>query len=517
MVCATQLLLGAALVAGAAAKPDGTCGYQCTEDSECGGCGTAGKCSCPNGKIAFYQTSCTCVSAPAHAPVGATDVGDSVWPSQWTANLAVWNYKDSTDKAEDASGKFWYDAKLGKTRTDWIVGKKGKQVWIGSTGTNPKSEYYATVGIKIATLCLKFSITDPGQKGKPVVGIETPDWMKRCNDSGFAKYVGREQVNVNGRDEWVDHWSCRLDYINSLTNQSITFQNWHSLGANGSNLPKGLPLRVTGGNSVVIQGQAPRMNSVWYSDFIAGEHATKDSDFKPPTNPLGIPCAPLMADKVKNFFGYEPSTDHVMSHAFRQRAAFLHHIKASAKDLSRARRPKPGKAFTGRSFGTAMSKLNAALLGEKGLQTQACRDISVGKLHEMQRLLFDARTPELDAVYVNADDTRRMTHADATSLEKEQAAHVEMEKNDAALAAKVHDGACHEMVMWYIHHLSASAREEVKESLVLPLLPELLHDAPPADAAPAHQARHARYTEQASCAICHVSIPAAEEKTTVVV
>jgi len=513
MVCATRLLLGAALVAGAAAKPDGTCGYQCTEDSECGGCGTAGKCSCPDGKIAFYQTSCTCVSAPANAPEGDTDVGASVWPTQWTADLSVWNYKDSTDKAEDDSGKFWYDATLDKTRTEWTVGKKGKQVWIGSTATSPKSDYYAT----IHGLCLRFSITDPGQKGKPVIGIESPDWMKRCNDSGFAKFVGREQVNVNGKDEWVDHWSCRLDYINGLTNQTITFQNWHSLGGNSSKLPKGLPVRVTGGNSVVIQGQAPRMNSVWYTNFVTGENATKDSDFKPPTNLFGLPCTPLSGPKVKSFFGYEPSTDHVVSQAFRQRAAFLPHIKATAKDLSRARRPKPGKAFTGSSFGTAMSKLNAALLGEKGLKTQACRSLAVGKLHEMQRLLFDARTPELDTVYVNAGDTRRMTHADTTSLEKEQAAHVELAKNDVDLAAKVHDGACHEMVMWYIHHLSASAREEVKESLVLPLLPELLHDAPSAEAAPAHQAMHARYTEQASCAICHVAFPASEEKMTVVV
>ena len=35
--------------------------------------------------------------------------------------------------------------------------------------------------------------------------------------------------------------SCHVDY--EKANQSITFQNWHSLA------PKGLPLRVTGGNS----------------------------------------------------------------------------------------------------------------------------------------------------------------------------------------------------------------------------------------------------------------------------
>jgi len=495
------------------AKPDGTCGYQCTQDSDCGGCGTAGKCSCPNGKIAFYQTSCSCVSAPAHAPAGRADVGDGVWPLQWTANLGVWNYKDFTDKAEDASGKFWYDANLGKTRIEWLVGKKGKQVWIGSNKERKESNYFATVG----PVCLKFSIKDHGQKGDPMVGIETPDWMKTCNDAGFATYVGREQINVGGADEWVDHWSCRLDYINDLINQSITFQNWHSLGGGSSKLPKGLPLRVTGGNSKPDPNQAPRMNSVWYSNFVTGDSATSDNDFVEPRSAGGLPCVPLMASEVKSFFGHEPSTDHVTSPAFKRRAAFLPHIKATEKDLSRARRPKPGKAFTGNSFGTAMSTLNAALLSEKGLQTQACRNFTVGQLHEMQRLLFDARTPELDTVYVKAGDTRRMSHADAKSLEKEQASQVELEKTDTGLFAKAQDGACHEMVMWYIHHLSASAREEVKESLVLPLLPHLLHDAPSADAPSAHHSSHARYTEQASCAVCHVSAAAAEQKTAFVV
>jgi hypothetical protein len=350
--------------------------------------------------------------------------------------------------------------------------------------------------------------------------------MQRCNAAGFATYVGREQINVaaawdapNGTstDEWVDHWSCRLDYINDLINQSITFQNWHSLGGGSSKLPKGLPLRVTGGNSKPDPNQAPRMNSVWYSDFVTGASSTKDSDFVEPRNVGGLPCVPLMASEVKSFFGHEPSADHVMSPAFQRRAAFLPHMKATEKDLSRARRPKPSKAFTGNSFGTAMSKLNVALLGEKGLQTQACRNFTVGQLHEMQRLLFDARTPELDTVYVNAGDTRRMSHADAKSLEKEQAALRELNKNDVALATKAQDGACHEMVMWYIHHLSASAREEVKESLVLPLLPEMLHEAPTAEATPAHHTSHARYTEQASCAICHVSSAGDEKKTTFVV
>merc|ERR1711972_129701 len=132
----------------------------------------------------------------------------------------------------------------------------------------------------------------------------------------------------------------------------------------------------------------------------------------------------------------------------------------------------------GTSFGKAMEKLNAALYKETGLKTQDCVDFSLPQLHDMQRLLFDARTPELDRIYHERGDTRRMAHANITSLEVEQERHAKLQAENPELAAKVRDGACHEMVMWYIHHLSASARNEIKSELVLPLLPEKQHETP---------------------------------------
>merc|ERR1712137_1511553 len=75
----------------------------------------------------------------------------------------------------------------------------------------------------------------------------------------------------NGDDEWVDHWSCHLDYTSAQ--QQITFQNFHSLGL--GKVPKGLPVRVTGGNSAPNgQKGSPRLSTVWYKDFITGPNAT---------------------------------------------------------------------------------------------------------------------------------------------------------------------------------------------------------------------------------------------------
>jgi len=129
----------------------------------------------------------------------------------------------------------------------------------------------------------------------------------------------------------------------------------------------------------------------------------------------------------------------------------------------------------------------------------------MAELHETQRVLFDARNNDLNAVYHGAGDTRRMAHTTLHDLKAEQRRHVDTVAARPDLVAKLRDGACHEMVMWYTHHLSESAREEVKQLIELPLLPEVLHGEP-SEVSADGQARnvHARYTEQVSCAICHV-------------
>jgi len=295
----------------------------------------------------------------------------------------------------------------------------------------------------------------------------------------------------------VDHWSCRLDYAEA--NQSITFQNWHSLGQ--GSVPKGLPLRVTGGNSQPdSQKGSPRLNSVWYSNFDTSDSSCSDSDFQKP----GGVCIPVGLDEVQEFMGHEVHGADVFSPGFHRRAHYLPHRKPEVSDLARARKPKPGSPFTGASFHHSMEKLNAALQRDPALSLANCSDLSTEQLHEAQWQLFDARSPALNAVYRGASDTRRMAHDSSAELQRHQAWHSKMDATRPELARKVRDGACHELVMWYIHHLSASARAEVKERLVLPLLPAHQHDAPDSDDATEVQV-HERYSEQVSCAICHVA------------
>jgi len=301
------------------------------------------------------------------------DVATSAWPQKWRANVDAWSYGDFTDANATANGTFYYDASLGKTRGEWhpyTNGKDATQVWIVD---NTSSHYY----VKSGALCIYFPITDPGQSGTPIVGIEHPDWMKRCKDAGMATYVGREQVNVEGTDEWADHWSCHLDY--EAANQQITFQNWHSLGL--GSVPKGLPVRVTGGNSAPnAQKGSPRLNSVWYKDFVTGDSATKPSDFDKP----GGFCIPVGLAEMKAFFGHSVDSSHTFSPDFQRRAHYLPHAKSTSNDLRRARQPKPSSGFRADTFANTMEKLNSMLLQEKGLRTQTCNCFSLELLHQIK-------------------------------------------------------------------------------------------------------------------------------------
>jgi len=479
-------------------------GYQCTKDSDCNGCGTAGTCSCPDGQnVSFFQESCSCVSTPANPPKSpVADVTDSVWPKQWTADVDAFGYGTFADKTQTATGKFYYDEVLGKTRADWkpyTNGHNAKQIWISSNGGT--STYYVKMNLVwILNICLKFPISDPGANKAPV-GVEKSDWMKQCKDAGFAHYVGREQVHVDetNTDEWVDHWSCRLDY--AAANQSITFQNWHSLGL--GKLPKGLPLRVTGGNSAPNPTQgSPRLNSVWYKNFVTGPNATSATDFSVDDFHL---CIPLGKSEVKEHFGYEVTAADTFSPDFHRRAHYLPIAKASTNDMKRAQRPKPGSAFVRDNFANTMRHLNGVLTNKAGLQTRPCSNFTGAELRDVQRELFDARTVELDKVYQKAKDTRRMAHSTTENLERAHAHHSTLEKDRPDLVRKMNDGLCHEAVMWYIHHLSERVQEEIKDRLVLPLLPEVQHGQPSPMADDHTHGVHARYESQVSCAICHVA------------
>merc|ERR1719433_1147472 len=118
-----------------------------------------------------------------------------------------------------------------------------------------------------------------------------------------------------------------------------------------------------------------------------------------------------------------------------------------------------------------MSKLNRMLRADRGLKTKPCDAFSLEELQELQGELFAARSPTLQDMY--SGDRRSLPYATNAALAGSHSEQSAWLKARPDLLAMLRDGLCHELVMMYMHHLSDSAREEVKSgAVVLPLLPE---------------------------------------------
>merc|ERR1712224_542608 len=340
---------------------------------------------------AYLPTMTSCVSAPgSDIPTDPpSDVSDTAWPDQWSADITAWTYPGWESTATESKGRFYYDKQYGsKLAYTYLRGKPSSTVEAWNANVDGKDKMYFTLS---KTFCLGFDITDPGIKGSLFhaadnkVGLEHPDWMKRCHDAGFAHLVSRELVTVDGKEEWADHYSCKILY--DKVNQSIVFQNWHSLGLGA--VPKGLPLRVTGGNSQPDPQQSPRMNSVWHSNFSVGpSSSTKDDFLWNPLclGPLCTRCHSTSAEEAEEFFGHPVQKQHLSSVDFVSRGRFLPLAKANARDLTRAAQRKPGRSFQGRTFQETMQKLNKLLTLEADLKTKACDQFSMSELHDFQQL-----------------------------------------------------------------------------------------------------------------------------------
>jgi hypothetical protein len=171
--------------------------------------------------------------------------------------------------------------------------------------------------------------------------------------------------------------------------------------------------------------------------------------------------------------------------------------KADAFDLKRARTKVPRAAYKGNTFDAMSSNLNKWLL-KQAPKSRACEDFSVEELQRLQVTLFMLRDPELDGVYQQANDARRI-RKDVMNMSKEWDQLNTIASHDPELARMHRDGHCHEAVMWYVHHLPADARASLKDKAILPLLPHARHSTSKPHAATLRRA----YEEKVSCASCH--------------
>jgi hypothetical protein len=171
--------------------------------------------------------------------------------------------------------------------------------------------------------------------------------------------------------------------------------------------------------------------------------------------------------------------------------------KAEASDLKRARTKIPRAPYKGETFEAMSTNLNKWLL-KQAPKSRACEDFSVEELQRLQVMLFMLRDPQLDGVYQQANDARRI-RKDIMNMSSEWDQLNSMASHDPDLARMHRDGHCHEAVMWYVHHLPAAIRENLKDEAILPLLPRVRHNFTQPHAEPLRRA----YEEKVSCASCH--------------
>lgn len=145
--------------------------------------------------------------------------------------------------------------------------------------------------------------------------------------------------------------------------------------------------------------------------------------------------------------------------------------------------------------------MNRHLLSQP-VDTRACEAWDHDELNDLSRQLYSMRDPKLSQIYESRDDKRKF-HFDGLDY-KEKIWTTEKDLADwmpeqwgpgSENHAVARDGKCAELVMWWIHHLPAKARDALSNihGFQLPLLP--------ADGL--RQTENSEYVYQISCSDCH--------------
>jgi len=194
--------------------------------------------------------------------------------------------------------------------------------------------------------------------------------------------------------------------------------------------------------------------------------------------------------------------------------------------LERARQKIPRSKYRGRNKAHSTEVLNHWLrtgIQRHGLEPQQkltpCEAQTLSELHTLQRKMFPMRLPILDEVYQPRHENRRLRKSNLTEFEAVWAAELTLAKEWPGVENTLRDGRCHEVIMWWAHHLGPDEQKELLISgAVLPLLPEMEHFSDGSDDDAVAEARefslvdsHVMQTVRSSykinvgCGACHIT------------
>jgi len=179
--------------------------------------------------------------------------------------------------------------------------------------------------------------------------------------------------------------------------------------------------------------------------------------------------------------------------------------KDTNTDTPRAHQVVPRPEFRGDSFSNMSQTLNRWLLMSSDVKE--CNEFSATELQELSALIHTARDGQLDELYSEVKDNRRLRGelADMQSTWTHLNTIIKKHSDHEMLHEIQRDGHCHEVVMWYVHHLSEDVKQVLRETgTKLPLLSYKSHGPEcqqPADPALQEVCRH--YGETVTCLSCH--------------
>ena len=198
-----------------------------------------------------------------------------------------------------------------------------------------------------------------------------------------------------------------------------------------------------------------------------------------------------------------------------------------SKDVKRAKQKKPSRPYRGETFDDMSNTLNRWLNRNKKITTTSCDQWTSEEIQRLQAMLYLIKDDSLNQIYQDADDNRQMRQSIQNIQHEWESlnALIASQENDAqraSLARVQRDGHCHEVIMWYVHHLTEDVQKVLSadSKLHLPLLSDTLHSKACSgekeddevekgdddEYAKAKQRVCAVYAEQVTCASCHSNV-----------
>jgi len=180
----------------------------------------------------------------------------------------------------------------------------------------------------------------------------------------------------------------------------------------------------------------------------------------------------------------------------------------SSSDISRAKTRRPRNEYIGSSMTHASSILNQHLLSSSeynNITLRSCDSFTLEELNAIQEKIYSMKEDKLDDIYQEKQDPRRIRFNNEEEKQQMWEKQMTVGKQEEQVNEMLRDGRCREIVMWYVHHLSQSAKESFKAlDIPLPLLPEVSHDTVPKDASDDLTWAYHQYQAMATCQQCHL-------------